>query len=231
MKRTITIALFAGMFAVTVGILGFSGNSATANMISALPQDQDNIGMLGHVEYKVLDEFGSIKQYMQNDNIVVETGKDCVARMVFDNGTDPGKCPNNGEFSWIAIGNKTGGSIVVGNTSLEGNICADTTNDGEMARKQVSNGAGLSFTTAAGAAGTIVTLDLSGNPFTFGDNNATAVIDSGVFNRDTNEDGEGQCTSLGVSEMFSQQQLNGDTVGISVTDGDSLSVKWTITIG
>jgi len=235
MNRTITIALFAGMFAVTVGILGFSGNSATANMISALPQSQDNFGMLGHVEYKLFDEFGSIKQYMQNDNIVVETGKDCVARMVFDNGTDPGKCPNNGEFSWIAIGNATGGSIVVGNTALELGQCATSgaagTNGGEMARKQVSNGAGLSFATASGGTGTIVTLDLSGDPFTFGADNATAVIDSGVFNRDTNEDAEGQCTSLGVSEMFSQQQLNGDTVGISVTSGDSLSVKWTITIG
>ena len=73
MKRTTTIALFAGMFAVTVGMLGFSGNSATANMISALPQSQDNVGMLGHVEYKVLDELGSIKQYMQNDNVVVHT--------------------------------------------------------------------------------------------------------------------------------------------------------------
>jgi len=231
MKRTTTIALFAGMFVVTVGMLGFSGNSATANMISAFPQSQDNVGMLGHVEYKVLDELGNIKQYMQSDNIVVQVGKDCVARMVFDNSTDPGACPNNGEFQFIAIGNKTGGTIDDTKTTLEGGVCADTTNDGEMARKQVTNGAGLSFTAAGAGTGTIVTLDLSGDPFTFGVSNATAVIDSGVFNRDTSEDSEGQCTSLGTSEMFSIQQLNGDTVGISVTSGDSLSVKWTITVG
>ena len=113
MKRTTTIALFAGMFAVTVGILGFSGNSATANMISALPQSQDNVGMLGHVEYNVLDEFGSIKQYMQNDNIVVHDGKDCVARMVFDNSTNPGQCPSNGEFQYIVIGNSIGDDVFV----------------------------------------------------------------------------------------------------------------------
>ncbi len=234
MNRTITIALFAGMFAVTVGILGFSGNSATANMISALPQSQDNFGMLGHVEYKVIDEFGSIKQYMQNDNIVVQVGKDCVARMVFANDTNPGACPNVGEFQFIAIGNMTGGTISDATTALysEGaSDCADSTDRGEMARKQVFPGDGLEFTQAGSGTGTIVTLDLSGDPFTFGADNATVVIDSGVFNRDTNDDINGQCTSLGESEMFSVQELNGPTTGIQVTSGDSLSVKWTITIG
>jgi len=235
MKRTTTIALFAGMFAVTVGILGFSGNSATANMISALPQSQDNVGMLGHVEYKVLDEFGSIKQYMQNDNIVVKTGKDCVARMVFDNATDPGKCPNNGEFQWIAIGNATTATGVLTNveTALDSDTpgtCANTGNDGEMARKQVTFNNGLSIANAGAGTGTIVTLDLSGDPFTFTDSNVTAVIDSGVFNLDTDADTEGRCSNLGTSDMFSIQQLNDDT-GIAVTTGDSLSVKWTITVG
>jgi len=231
MKRVTTIALFAGMFAVTVGILGFSGNSATANMISAIPQSQDNFGMLGHVEYKLFDEFGNIKQYMQNDNIVVQVGKDCVARAVFDNSTNPNACPNNGQFQWIAIGNKTAGDIDDTKTTLEGGVCASSGVGGEMARKQVTFGNGLSFTGASAGAGTIVTLDLSQDPFTFSDDNKTAVIDSGVFNRDTSEDSEGQCTNLDTSEMFSQQQLNGNSVGISVTAGDSLSVKWTITIG
>ena len=235
MKRTTTIALFAGMFAVTVGILGFSGNSATANMISALPQSQDNFGMLGHVEYKLLDEFGNIKQYIQNDNVVVQVGKDCVARMVFANDTNPGACPNVGEFQFIAIGNMTGGTISDATTALyattTGNCASNGADDGEMARKQVFPGDGLEFTQAGSGTGTIVTLDLSGDPFTFGASNATVVIDSGVFNRDTNDDANGQCSSLGESEMFSVQELNGPTTGIQVTSGDSLSVKWTITIG
>ncbi|MCH8086169.1 MAG: hypothetical protein IIC15_07125 [Thaumarchaeota archaeon] len=226
MKRITTIALFAGMFAVTVGILGFSGNSATANMISALPQSQDNVGMLGHVEYKVLDEFGNIKQYMQNDNIVVQVGKDCVARAVFDTDVDPGACPTNAEFQYIAIGNKTGGTIDDTQVTLEGNACATASVDGEMARKLVTP----TFTASGSGTGTIVTLDLSSNPFTFGASNATAVIDSGIFNANTSPDGEGQCSALGTTEMFAIQQLNVGT-GISVSDGDSLSVKWTITVG
>ncbi len=228
MKRITTIALFAGIFAVTIGTLGFSGDSATSLMVSSLPQSQENVGMLGHVEYKVLDELGSIKQYMQNDNIVVRVGKDCVARMVFDNSTSVGACPNVGEFQFIAIGNGTSGTIDEAQTTLQGGQCADTSNDGEMARRVVIP----SFTPAAGSTGTIVTLDTSGDPFTFDAFNTTQVIDSGVFNRDEGaKDANGQCTTLGVSEMFSIQQLNGPTTGISVSDGDSLSVKWTITVG
>ncbi len=227
MKRVTTIALFAGMFAVTVGILGFSGNSATANMISALPQSQDNVGMLGHVEYKVLDELGSIKQYMQNDNIVVQVGKDCVARAVFDVSADPGACPTNAEFQFIAIGNDTGGTIDDTQTTLEAGVCASSGVGGEMARKLVTP----TFTAAGAGTGTIVTLDLSSEPFTFGESNATAVIDSGIFNAATTQDVNGQCTGLGTTEMFSIQQLNGPTTGISVSSGDSLSVKWTITVG
>ena len=227
MKRITTIALFAGMFAVTVGILGFSGNSATANMISALPQSQDNVGMLGHVEYKVLDEFGSIKQYMQNDNIVVQVGKDCVARAVFDTDVDPNACPTNAEFQFIAIGNDTGGTIDDTQTTLEAGVCASSGVGGEMSRKLVTP----TFVGAGAGTGTIVTLDLSSDPFTFGASNATSVIDSGIFNAATTQDVNGQCTGLGTTEMFSIQQLNGPTTGISVSDGDSLSVKWTITVG
>ncbi len=227
MKRITTIALFAGIFAVTIGTLGFSGDSATSLMVSSLPQSQENVGMLGHVEYKVLDELGSIKQYMQNDNIVVRVGKDCVARAVFDTSADPGACPANAEFQFIAIGNGTTGTIDEAQTTLQGGVCADTTNDGEMARKLVTP----TFTAATGSAGTIVTLDTSGDPFTFDAFNTTKVIDSGVFNADESaKDGNGQCTTLGTSEMFSIQQLNVGT-GIAVSDGDSLSVKWTITVG
>jgi hypothetical protein len=200
-------------------------------MISALPQSQDNFGMLGHVEYKLFDEFGSIKQYMQNDNLVVNVGKDCVARMVFDNATaDPINCINNNTFQFIAIGNATGGTIDEDSTTLYDGVCASTGVGGEMARKQVTP----SFVAATGTGpgvGAIVTLDLSSDPFTFGSSNSTIVIDSGVFNAQTGQDAEKQCQGpLTGTEMFSIQEIN-DQNGISVSDGDSLSVKWTITVG
>jgi hypothetical protein len=75
MKRTTTIVLFASIFAV--GTLGLSGNSATSLMLSAVPQTQESVGMLGHVEYKVMDSSGVVIQYMQGDNEVVNDGEDC----------------------------------------------------------------------------------------------------------------------------------------------------------
>ena len=80
MKRTTTIVLFASIFAVAVGTLGLSGNSATSLMIA--PQTQQ-VGMLGHVEYMVHDASGNTVQYMQGDNVVVNDGEDCVAEYVF----------------------------------------------------------------------------------------------------------------------------------------------------
>jgi len=76
MKRTTTIVLFASIIAV--GTLGFSGNSATSLMLSAVPQTQKPVGMLDHVEYKLMDSSGNVIQYMQGDNEVVNDGKDCI---------------------------------------------------------------------------------------------------------------------------------------------------------
>jgi len=242
MKRNTTIVLFASVFAVAVGTLGFSGSSATSLMISAAPQTQENVGMLGHVEYKVFDEIGNIKAYMQNDNVVVEAGKDCASQGLFTNTAGQvGQCiAGSAAFTHIGIGNGSSGTINVINQTL-----ADTTDDatgvcsasggtgtvggGDMARRNVT----ASFNVAG--TNTIVTLDTSGTPFTFDTSNATAVIDSGVFNADYNgATTNGQCPSSQTAgtdwNMFSRQLLNGAT-GITVSDGDSLSVKWTITVG
>jgi len=237
MKRTTSIVLFASIFAVAVGTLGLSGNSATLLMASAVPQSQEQVGVLGHVEYKVLDSSGNIVQYMQNDNIVVENGKDCIAEMVFGGtGTCQGVAGTD-NFQFIGIGNGSSANVGVTNSTLADiadpgtGDCASSGNGGDMARRKVT----ATHTPAAGGAGAIVVLDTVGAPFTFDADNATSVIDSGVFNQDydtvvTNN----ICTVDGVAgtdwEMFSRQLLNGAT-GITVTDGDSLSVKWTITIG
>ena len=57
-------------------------------------------------------------------------------------------------------------------------------------------------------------------------------MQSGIFNTDNPKSATtGECSSLAASaSMFAIQNLNGIT-GITVSDGDSLSVKWTITVG
>lgn len=224
--------LFAGIFGISLGTISLSGVSATSMMVSAAPQTQAGFDMLGHVEYKVLDESGAIKQYLQGDNIVVIGGKDCVARHVFENSTSA-VCPaGNNEFQFIAIGNRTETGLPVNTLSAlettSAGACASSIVDGEMARKRVVP----SFTPAVTGTGTIVVLDTTSAPFNFGAGNATGpIMQSGIFNGPNAAIGSnGQCTSLGTASMFSVQDLNSDT-GITVSSGDSLSVKWTITVG
>jgi len=259
MKRITSIVLFASIFAVAAGTLGFSGISTTSLMTSAVPQTQENFGMLGHVEYLVLDEMGNIKAYMQNDNVVVETGKDCAAQNIFGILFPVGGCITGaGDFTYIGIGNGTvdassadpgtaqgnqtlaGGSIndETGQCSFDTGTGAGNAGGGDMARRNVT------ATFDSTGTSTVVTLDTSAvgsfGPFTFDVSNATAVTDSGLFNN--NYQGtivNGQCPEAqfansggGGSDwnMFSRQLLSaGD--GITVTAGDSLSVKWTITVG
>jgi len=258
MKRITTIVLFASIFAVAVGTLGLSGNSATL-MISAVPQTQENMGILGHVEYKQFDEFGNIKAYLQNDNIVVVAGKDCAAQYLFtDSALGVEDCLDlNRAFTYIGIGNGTvlnadlpaiGATNATlqntaGGTSGTTNNCADDGSGngdaagGDMARRNVT-----AQITSAGLT-TIVILDTSATgsegPFTFDASNATKVIDSGLFNGDyaggpavghTCGNAAGTDTANADWNMFSRQLLN-DELGITVSDGDSLSVKWTITVG
>jgi len=232
MNRLKTIVLFAGIFAISLGAVSLSDSSATSLMVSAEPQTT-GFDMLGHVEYQVLDNTGTIKHYLQGDNIVVIGGKDCVSRLVFENSTSS-VCPlGNNEFQFIAIGNQTTvnppvNTLAALETTSAGN-CASTTVDGEMARKQVVP----TFTPSVTGTGTIVVLDTSSDPFDFGAGNATGpIMQSGVFNgpEGSTTSGTGECATLGSTSMFAVQDLNSDT-GITVSTGDSLSVKWTITVG
>ena len=242
MKTTTTIVLFASIFAIaSAGVFGFSANSATTQMVT--PSENQALSVQGHVEYKVFDDSGKIAAYMQGDNEVVNGGEDCVANFLFGVGgcevTD-----SDGSFVWIGIGNgtdtngvgATNATLADGadgtTTGLTSN-CAHITADGELARRLVTP----SLTSAAsGATGAIVVLETT-SPFTFTGDNATdqTVMDSGIFNAqragvtDQNECNADEAAA-GNWDMFSRQRLNGAT-GISVSEGDSLSVKWTITVG
>ncbi len=236
MNRLKTIVLFAGIFAIGLGAVGLNDSSAISlSILAATPQiqTQNEVSMLGHVEYTIRDSEGTVIQYAQGDNTVVHTGMDCVSRLVFENSTST-VCPEgNNEFQFIAIGNGSAAVDPPVNTNSElittsSGDCASTTVDGEMARKQVTP----TFTPATGSTGTVVVLDTKDSPFDFGASNATGPItQSGVFNaNESATNANGECTTLGTSSMFAIQNL-ATTTGISVSAGDSLSVKWTITVG
>jgi len=84
MNRLQTIGLFAGIFAIAMGAISLNDTSESFFMVSATPQSQEDVGMLGHVEYTVRDASGDIISYIQTDNIVTDAGKDCVAKGMFN---------------------------------------------------------------------------------------------------------------------------------------------------
>jgi len=247
MNRQKSIALFAAIAAVAMTAIGLTGVSATTLMVSSVPQSQEGMGMLGHVEYTLMGSDDQVKGYFQSDNIVVDDGKDCVGVRTFGAATAAGACFTDKTFQYIAIGNDTGDGLDGTEQRLDStgtSICGDSgtgTQEGEMARKLVTPSI---ITGAVNPAGSVVELEVL-NAFTFGINNATTVEQSGIFNGRSTDDSyalyetgagatTGQCGTPGVEDsnwnMFAIQDLNSGN-GITVTDGDSLSVKWTITIG
>jgi len=227
--------------------IGLTGVSAESLMISSIPQSQEVVGILGHVEYTKMNSDGQIIGYLQSDNTVVDDGKDCTSRLLFGAAKGASNCAGAppGTFQFVAIGNLTAG-ITTPDSGLvalasNGSLCAETggvgVGEGEMARKLVTPTIDTIADDAGGTGtGSIVILDTSGSPFEFEANNVTTVFQSAIFNADvTTTPVLGQCTTTPGTpgtdwNMFAIQELNTST-GIAVTAGDSLSVKWTITIG
>lgn len=242
MNRTLSVGMFAGIFAIAMGAIFLTGDSAETFMVASVPQTQttQGLGMIGHVEYTVRDEANQIKSYVQTDNIVTEMGKNCVAKTLFDQSDSVGDCVGVTEYQYIAIGNHTAAGVPDGTETTMDNEASSTlgcandaaTGHGEMARKLVDP-----VITEVGA-DTQIVLDTSGDPFEFRAVNATStttVMQSGVFNGDVNsrDATNGHCLDAQggtVADLFAIQDLNLDA-GITVTSGDSLSVKWTITVG
>ena len=66
MNRTKSIALFAGIFAIAMATYSLSGVSASPMIMASIPQTAEEVGMLGHVEYTVLDSSENVKAYLEH---------------------------------------------------------------------------------------------------------------------------------------------------------------------
>ena len=244
MNRRKSIAFVAVIAAFAITSIGLTGVSATPLMVSSvIPQSQENVGMLGHVEYTLKND-GQVKGYYQLDNVVVDDGKDCASMLLFgatNSGTTCQASPN--AFNFIAIGNgsaTTFGSYedinqLTNATDTNDDGCADSgAEEGELARISAT----VTIPTPANAGGTEGTKVqlVTSSDFDFVTANATLVNESAIYNSAQRGGGVGDdgCIDAGdfgnTWNMFAIQALNSGN-GIAVTDGDSLSVKWTITVG
>jgi len=226
MKRIGAIGLLGAVLAVAVGFISANAISATPFLMAASDLSaNESAYMIGHVEYTVRGADGQIKQYIQGDNEIVERGKLCSAQSIFDPANSDVCTLTVDGFQYIAIGN---GTAVIDSTRLQ---LADDTGvagcDGssgtsdtcEMQRKQATVSIGISGTN------TEVIITNSGDPFTFdhGDNNGAPngeidIKESGLF-----DDG---ILDFATDNLFSIKPIS----GISVTNADTLSVTWTITL-
>jgi len=224
--------MFGAIFAAALGTVMVNDQAISAFIAPAYYEsNSQGIMIQGHVEYLVHDSEGNIVQYAQGDNMIVETGGDCIATELFF-GTGQGLCSAaDATFDFIAIGNSTTGVIAVDDTRLDEDSGEDglsvvgTEHTGEMARKQATvtpNFAGTNF---------IVTLVNSGDAFTFtgtaNNGNATVITQSALFNAAGNPNGNGETQTIN-GLMLAAQDLSPT---VTVSDGDSLTVTWEITIG
>ena len=225
MKKFTSLALIGAIVAGIGGFISLDASSA-APFASIHGSDIHETGlMIGHVTYEVRGPDGEIKHYFQSDNVIVDNGTDCAAQAVFDDvDTDVCTVGTNGGFAFIAIGNATGALAEATDTALDisdgGSGAFDNGGGGEMARSAFID-ADITAADNAGGLDTVVSIATT-TPFTFADLGpaGTSVTQSGLFDDGTAETGN----------MFAIRDISPGTGGLTVTNADTLSVTWTITL-
>jgi hypothetical protein len=204
--------------AIAAGIAGFASindTSATSLMTIQGTDMQETGQMIGHVTYEVRGVDGQIKHYFQSDNVITNLGKDCSAAAIFD--TDDPVCATPGNFAYIAIGNATGATALATNTAL---AVSPGDNGGEMDRSGLIDA--LIDSASTNPSGTVVSIATT-TPFAFDylGSAGTKVTQSGLFDNDG---------TAATDNMFAIRDISSGTGGLSVTNADTLSVTWTITL-
>lgn len=211
MKKYTSLALIG---AIVAGFAGLGATSATSLMTMQGTDMHETGLMIGHVTYEVRGMDGQIKHYFQSDNVITNLGKDCSAAAIFD--TDDPVCASPGNFAFIAIGNATGALAEAIDTALD---ISAVDNGGEMDRSELIDA--LIDSASTNPSGTVVSI-ATATPFGFDYLGAsgTSVTQSGLFDDGADESGN----------MFAIRDVSPGTGGLPVTNADTLSVTWTITL-
>jgi len=213
MKKYTSLALIGAIVAGIAGFASLDATSATSLMTIQGTDIHETGQMIGHVTYVVRDMNGQIKHYFQSDNEITNIGKDCSAAAIFDS-DDTSVCTKTDDFAYIAIGNATDAQMDKTDTELD--VSPD--NGGEMDRSEKIDALIGSATT--NPSGTVVSI-ATATPFEFKYlGSPTKVTQSGLFDDGADESGN----------MFAIRDVSPVTDGLTVTNADTLSVTWTITL-
>ncbi len=231
MKKYTSLALIGALVVGIAGFISLDAISATSFVTMKTASDIHETGqMVGHVTYELRGADGNIKHYFQSDNLIVDLGTDCAAQAIFDTGnSDVCGLGANGGFAFIAIGNATGATAeatdIVLDTSDGGSAAFGTGGGDEMARSGFID----ATITAADTLGTgaDTTVSIASPAFTFDSTgvdvgpSGTVITQSGLFDSAVG----------GSNNMFSIRDIPGQSgTGLAVTQADTLSVTWTITL-
>ena len=208
--KTLDSRILIGAIAVlTAGLIGVVGTSSTPLAIGTSTIDgfQDGSGMLGHLTLIATDSDGQIKAYQQTDNVVTRVGHNCFAHILFEPTDNVGgsvTCGGDpGVFDAIAIG--TGNGQTDTSTSL-----AIETGTAGLTPDTDPNGVLVADNTGSGATAIVeVTFTSTGS--------TTSITEAGIFNNT-------------ITSSPAQMLAYRDFTAISLDNGDSLTVTWTITV-
>jgi len=221
--KTLDIALLGVSVVIAAGLVSFSGVFTDENVNAyEIPNIYSSgMSMLGHAEFIVHDSDGNIKAYSQSDNAIINVGKDCAARFMFDNRTaitgtlnckDTDLSASYSGFHFVALSNTTVISGTLDSSATLTNF-ADEMTGGATARSDVTP----TFTAATGTTAAQVEISFASIAITdaVGSTNVTqsALLDDGTIGTDH------AAAIINIPN------------GVSVDTGDTLTVTWTIDVG
>jgi len=214
-NNTTTIAVMA-IVAIGAGLAGFVAAGDNSSVQSATSLAVKPL-MSGHLLVEVTDEFGNVKDVREADNIVTVKGENCAVRLLFTEGAQHDQNVGVGDciggltngFTFIGVG--TGTTQEVGTQLTLVTEATEATLERERADSITWNNS----TAAVGDSGDITIqttfATVANGPFT--------ITEAGLFNDTRANDA--------TDAMFARKTFP----GVTVNNGDSLTVTWTIQIG
>jgi len=217
MKSKSTITVLVAALAVLSGVMGMTmtGVFSDQELMTASTKNVAVGLMTGHLEIEAFHENGEVYDYRQFDNLVVDTGEQCILKMLFasygqsgsGNGrggyTSTGVCTGalNSPWDVIAIGT---GSTAVDQTDVK----LGTESTGALARGVATEKTWSNVTSGIPQIVMKKTFTANGN---------AAVTESGLFNS----------TTVNGSGMLARNVFT----AVNLTDGDSITITWTFKVG
>ena len=220
MKNIYTASFLGAVLALSVGVIGFNTfDSATAEVQSTMQTG----AIQGHVTMFVTLPDGTISEYVQTDNHILDQGDDCTVKRLFigtgsTSGTNTELCVQEvGTFNKIVL--LTGGSCTPAetHTTLAEGSCTFT-GSGTTGMGPVSVTIGDSASVPAGSGGqTAIDID---NTFT-NTSGGTVTVTAAALTNSTSDTATNH-------HVFAKTDISPD---VAVTNNSDLTVQWDLTIG